>query len=312
MTTLNLKYYKGPDAYSEGAVEDELLALISARRDIPAILAQDRRWSILYHLSPERRGLLEWYPFEPGSRVLEVGAGCGALTGLLCEKAAWVTAVELSEKRSRIVVQRYAETPNLEVLAGNVMDMPLDGAYDYVTLIGVLEYARSFIRSSQPGRDLLGRIAAMLKPEGRLILAVENRFGLKYFAGAAEDHTGRMFDGIEGYPAGDGVETFSRDELSTLLQTSGYGGCRWYYPYPDYKCPTEIFSDRRLPGTNHKFQNAPNYDRDRLQLFSERLALQRIVSNGKFKFFSNSFLVEAVKMGGVATKARRREEETID
>ncbi len=295
MTTLNLKYYQGPDAYSEGAIEDELLAIVSERRDLTAILAQDRRWPILYHLAPERRGLLEWYPFESGARVLEVGAGCGALTGLLCEKAARVTAVELSQKRSQVVFQRYAASPNLEVLAGNLMDMPLDNDYDYVTLIGVLEYARSCIRSAQPALDLLRRIAAVLKPTGRLLLALENRFGLKYFAGAAEDHTGRMFDGIEGYPAGDEVETFSRDELSALLETSGYGECRWYYPYPDYKFPVEIFSDRRLPGTNHKFQNAPNYDRDRFQLFSERRALQQVVSNGKFDFFSNAFLVEAAK-----------------
>lgn len=293
MAELNLTYYKGPDAYSEGAIEDELLATVRERRDVPAILAEDRRWPILYHLSPERRGVLEWYPFAAGARVLEIGAGCGALTGLLCEKAARVTAVELSEKRSRIIFHRHAAAPNLEVIAGNVMDIHLEGAYDVVTLIGVLEYARSFISAPDPARELLRRIAAWLKPAGRLLLAVENRCGLKYFAGAAEDHTGRLFDGIEGYPDGGGVETFARDELARCLQDAGYAECRWYYPYPDYKFPSEIFSERRLPGINHKFRNAPNYDQDRCQLFSERLALRRIVALGKFEFFSNAFLVDA-------------------
>ena len=295
MATLNLDHYRGPDAYSEGPVEDELLALVQQRRDVSALLARDRRWSMLYHFAPERRALLEWYPFEPGAEVLEIGAGCGALTGLLCAKAARVTAVELSEKRSRIIFQRYAAAPNLEVLAGNLMDIPFDRAFDCVTLIGVLEYARSFVSAPRPYYALLRRIAALLKPAGRLILAVENRYGLKYFAGAAEEHTGRLFDGIEGYPDGGGVETFSRDELARYLAESGYGSCRWYYPYPDYKFPAEIFSERHLPTLNHKFRSAPNYDQDRFQLFSERRALFKIVANGKFDFFSNAFLVDAAK-----------------
>ncbi len=295
MTTLNLNYYHGPDVYSEGAVEDELLSIVQQRRNISSVLAQDQRWSILYHLSPARRGLLEWFPLNAGSNVLEIGAGCGALTGLFCEKAARVTAVELSEKRCRIIVNRYEDVPNLEVVAGNVMDIPFDRTFDVVTLIGVLEYARSFIHSHQPCRDILCRLLATLKPSGRLILALENRYGIKYFAGAAEEHTGRLFDGIEGYPASPGVETFSKNELSCLLQESGFTDCRWYYPYPDYKFPEEIFSDRFLPGINHKFHNAPNYDQERFQLFSERRALFHLMNNGQFDFFSNAFLVVASK-----------------
>lgn len=295
MATLKLDYYRGPDAYSEGPVEDELLALIQQGRDPAALLARDSRWSILYHLSPERRALLEWYPFAPGAEVLEIGAGCGALTGLLCEKAARVTAVELSEKRSRIIFQRHQAAPNLEVLAGNLMDIPFERAFDWVTLIGVLEYARSFIAGPQPYHALLRRIAGLLKPAGRLLLAVENRYGLKYFAGAAEEHTGRLFEGIEGYPAGGGVETFSRDELGRILRESGFGAGRWYYPHPDYKFPAEIFSERQLPGLNHKFRSAPNYDQDRFQLFSERRALFKIIADGKFEFFANAFLVDAAR-----------------
>jgi SAM-dependent methyltransferase len=293
MATLKLDFYRGPDAYSEGAVEDELLALVRERADPAAVLACEARWPILYHLAPERRALLEWYPFQPAAGVLEIGAGCGALTGLLCEQAGWVTAVELSEKRSRIVFHRHESVPNLEVLAGNAMDLPRERTFDYVTLIGVLEYARSFIGGSQPARELLDRIGRLLKPGGRLLLAVENRFGLKYFAGAAEDHTGRLFDGIEGYPAGAAGAAFSRTELAELLQAAGYADCRWYYPHPDYKFPTEIFSAQCLPGVNHKFQNAPNYDQDRFQLFSERRALFQVIRDGKFEFFANSFLVDA-------------------
>ena len=190
MPTLNLQYYKEPDAYSDGTVEDELLKLVEKPQEFMAVLARDDRWPLLYHLSPERRNLLEWYPFRRDAALLEIGAGCGALTGLFAERVAQVTAVELSAKRSRIIERRYADRPNLEIMAGNFTDMTFDRSFDYVTLIGVLEYTRAFIQAPDPYGKLLSRIAAVLKPGGVLIVAVENRSGLKYFAGARDDDLG--------------------------------------------------------------------------------------------------------------------------
>ena len=294
MPTLNLQYYKGPDAYSDGIVEDELMAFVQHPADFMAALTRDDRWPLLYHLSPERRNLLEWYPFRRDAALLEIGAGCGALTGLFCEKTAHVTAVELSEKRSRIIEQRYADRPNLEIMAGNFASMSFDRSFDYITLIGVLEYTRAFIQASDPYQDLLNRITAILKPDGVLFVAVENRLGLKYFAGARDDHTGRQFDGIEGYPAG-GVETFSRTELSRLLRAGGFAEQTFYYPYPDYKLPAEVFSDALLPAANHVLPDAPNYDQERLKLFDEQRAWATIIRDGKFPQFANSFLILAAR-----------------
>ena len=294
MPTLNLQYYKGPDAYSDGAIEDELLHLVEKPQEFMAVLARDDRWPLLYHLSPERRNLLEWYPFRRDAALLEIGAGCGALTGLFAERVAQVTAVELSAKRSRIIERRYADILNLEIMAGNFTDMVFDRAFDYVTLIGVLEYARTFIQTPDPYGKLLSRIAAVLKPGGVLIVAVENRLGLKYFAGARDDHTGRQFDGIEGYPAGS-PETFTRNELGQLLHIGGFAEQMFYYPHPDYKLPAEIFSDACLPAANHMLADAPNYDQERLKLFSEQRAWATIIRDGKFPQFANSFLVLAAR-----------------
>ena len=316
MAKLITEYHAGADLYSDGAVEDELLALFKTGGDASAILRQDKRWPVLYHLSPERRNLLEWFPFKNDGRLLEIGAGCGALTGLFAEKVAKVTAVELSARRSQIIYERYRRNENLEIIAGNICDFhpqadatlrskpslrstsppmaeKFEGRFDYITLIGVLEYARSFIKGEAPGRQLLKQCRALLKPEGILIVAIENKFGLKYFAGAREDHSGRSFEGIEGYRADAPAETWSRDELSALLQESGFDARRFYYPYPDYKLPEEIFSDDYLPEINHLLENAPNYDRDRYRIFSEKLALINLVENRKFDFFANSFLVLA-------------------
>ncbi|MDO9543518.1 MAG: methyltransferase domain-containing protein [Kiritimatiellia bacterium] len=303
MAKLITEHHHGADLYSDGAVEDELLALFKAGGDISAVLREDKRWPVLYHLSPERRNLLEWFPFRKEGNLLEIGAGCGALTGFFAEKVGQVTAVELSAKRSQIIYERYRKNENLKIIAGNICDfqpqadppvaVKFEGKFDYITLIGVLEYARSFLKGDAPAGQLLELGRALLKPDGVLIVAIENKFGLKYFAGAREDHSGRSFESLEGYQADSPAETWSRDELSALLSRTGFVSQRFYYPYPDYKLPAEIFSDDYLPEINHIFQDAPNYDRDRYRIFSEKLALANLVENRKFDFFANSFLVLA-------------------
>jgi SAM-dependent methyltransferase len=293
MAKLITDYHNGADLYSDGAVEDELLELFKSGGDVSSMLKTDKRWPVLYHLSPDRRNLLEWFPFRKEGSLLEIGAGCGALTGLFAEKVARVTAVELSLRRSRIIEERYRRIENIEVIAGSLSDLEIKDKFDYVTLVGVLEYARSFVKGESPACKLLEICRARLKPEGTLFVAIENKFGLKYFAGAREDHSGRSFESIEGYRADAPAETWSRAELSSLLKKAGFAGLKYYYPYPDYKLPEEIFSDDNLPDLNHIMKNSPNYDRDRYRLFSEKRALLNIIADGKFDYFSNSFLVLA-------------------
>ena len=293
MAKLITEHHHGADSYSDGVVEDELLALFKSAGDVSAMIKGDKRWPVLYHLSPERRNLLEWYNFKKDGTLLEIGAGCGALTGLFAEKVSKVTAVELSLKRSRIIEERYRQDNNIDIIAGNICDLKLEDRFDYITLIGVLEYARSFVKDKYPARKLLGICRALLKPDGILFVAIENKFGLKYFAGAREDHSGRSFESIEGYRSDAPAETWSRDELSSFLNKAGFKRLEFFYPYPDYKLPEEIFSDDYLPDVNHILKNSPNYDRDRYRLFSEKRALLNIIADKKFELFSNSFLIIA-------------------
>lgn len=107
--------------------------------------------------------------------------------------------------------------------------MILSKKFDYILLIGVLEYVGINSEFEQPYHTLLKRIHELLKPTGKLLLAIENRFGLKYWCGAAEDHTGISFDGISGYKNNSyttrynksGVCTFSKDELNVFLRHVG-------------------------------------------------------------------------------------------
>lgn len=291
MATITFDYYKGSDLYSDGDIEKDLAAIVRNHGDVTELLAAETRWPIIYHLSPVRRNLLEWYEFRPESTILEIGAGCGALTSLLCEKAHQVVAVELSKRRAEIIQERLKNKNNLSIYVGSIEDITFEETFDYITLIGVLEYAGKYWSGSKPYSSFLQFVRKLLKPDGTLILAIENRFGLKYWAGAREDHTGRVFDGIEGYPEDASLMTFGKLELEKLLSESGFHDIDFYYPMPDYKLPLEIFSDDFLPGLGHIKTMSPNFDMERYALFDEPLAFNSIIRNSMFPFFANSFLV---------------------
>ncbi len=289
---LNLKYYKGEDLYSDGDVEDDILKIAVEKINIDDIPKEDINWPIYYHLSPKRRNLLDWYPFEKNKKLLEIGAGCGALTGLFCDKLESVTAVELSKRRATIIDARCEKYDNLEIIVGNLNDIDFEEKFDYITLIGVLEYAPSFTKSSKPFDDFLIKIKKMLKKDGRLLIAIENQFGIKYFAGAREDHLGSHFSGIEGYIGVDTCKTFGKNELTSLIKEVGFKGIDYYYPYPDYKLPEAIYTDNFLPSISDLYIASPVFDSDRYVLYNEKLVMSVIIKNNMFSFFSNSFLLE--------------------
>lgn len=61
--------------------------------------------------------------------------------------------------------------------------------------------------------DFLRIISKHLKPDGKIILAIENRLGLKYWAGCTEDHFGTLFEGIHDTPKQKGLKLFQEKNL---------------------------------------------------------------------------------------------------
>lgn len=191
--------YPGKDLYTDGAIEDEMLEIARNYREEEwnQVIAERASWPILYHFSHIRENILSWLPFTGEENVLEIGSGCGAVTGALCKKAKQVTCIELSKKRSHINAWRHRNCDNLKILMGNFQDVEktLTEKYDYITLIGVFEYGEAYIQSDTPYVDFLKIISKHLKPDGKIVLAIENRLGLKYWAGCTEDHFGTLLKG---------------------------------------------------------------------------------------------------------------------
>ena len=292
---LDLTSYNGEDKYSDGSVEDELLEIARDRSaaEFQDIIEESASWPVLYHLSELRENIVEWLPIDKSMKVLEVGSGCGAITGVLSEKAGSVTCCDLSLKRSRINAYRHQFNENITIHVGNFTDVEksLDRDFDYICLIGVFEYARGYVDSADPYGDFLKLIGSHLKPGGTIVIAIENRFGLKYWAGCREDHLATYFSSIEGYPDGGVVRTFTDRKLIEIAKASGFDEYHMYYPYPDYKFMTNLYSDRRLPHKGELKDNLRNLDRDRLLLFNEKDAFDTILDEGLFNLYSNSYMM---------------------
>lgn len=292
---LNLKHYPGEDLYCDGEVEDELLQIARdcATVEFQGIIEEKKSWPILYHLSALRENIVEWLPIDKTMKVLEVGAGCGAITGALAHKAKEVTCIDLSKKRSMINAYRHTDVDNVTIHVGNFQDvepdLPCD--YDYICLIGVFEYGQAYIQSEKPYEDFLNIIKKHCKKDGHIVIAIENKFGLKYWAGCKEDHLGTYFSGLEDYPDGGVVRTFTRDGLIQVAKKCGYAEAQMFYPYPDYKFMTSIYSDKYLPKVGELSNNMRNFDRDRIQLFDEKRVFDTVIREGQFPLFSNSYMM---------------------
>ncbi len=293
--TLDLTYYPGEDFYSDGTIEDELLAIVKEHKpqEFPEIIEEKKNWPVFYHLSPFRTNIIDWLPIKKTDKVLEIGSGCGAITGTLAEKAGSVTCIELSKKRSLVNAYRNQNKDNITIMVGNFKDiepnLPCD--YDYVFLIGVFEYGQAYIGGATPYEDFMKICNRHRNEKGRLVIAIENKFGLKYWAGCREDHVGTYFSGIQGYPNGGVARTFTKKGLEKIAKSAGIEQYSFYYPYPDYKFPTVVYSDRYLPKQGELSNNLRNFDRDRMVLFDEKLAFDQIIEEEEFPLFSNSYLL---------------------
>lgn len=291
-----LKNQNGSKVYSDGdATELEMLKIAT---EYPGDLAEEyisknSKYTVNNTFSSVRQNILNWYPFKKNCDILEIGAGMGAVTGLLCSKAKNVTAIEMNELRAEIIRIRHAEKKNLTVISEDINNWDDSYKYDYIVMIGVLEYAGIFTSGSNPFITFLNNVKKHLKDDGVLLCAIENRFGLKYWCGASEDHLGEPFVGIEGYKKEKTPVTFSKKQLEDILEQVQLKHKRFYYVLPDYKFPTGIYTDEYMPSYDDLQKVSFTYSRNSLLSIDEKEIYKDIIENNELPFFANSYLFEA-------------------
>jgi ubiquinone/menaquinone biosynthesis C-methylase UbiE len=136
----------------------------------------------------------------PGDRVLDLGCGDGALTGVLADAAGTVVGVDVAEAALRRARARHpALTFALAPIDGA---LPFDdGSFDVVWASEVIEHVADTAR-------WLSEVRRVLTPRGRLLVTTPNHGRLQLAIG-----------GIERYsePLGDHLHLYSARSLRQLL-----------------------------------------------------------------------------------------------
>jgi len=216
---------------------------------------------------------------EPSSLVIDIGTGTG---GVACQLAAGcsVVAVDRSFIDAAFVAVRASQSGlhSLDSIVADGSRLPIStGVADLVTLIGVLEWVPTDFPDRDPREsqlDALREARRVLKPTGRLYLAIENRAYFGYYLGAPEPHARLRYVSLMDREAADRYSretrgqpflelTHSLPEYRSLLAEAGFQRVESYWLYPDYRLTHAVvpvdeagiarwFTDQHLDPRRHR------------------------------------------------------------
>ncbi len=258
-------------------------------------------WPTYYHLAPGRSNILRTLNLPTNLSILEIGCGCGAITRYLGETFSHVVGIEIDPVRAEIAKERCKDLKNVEIYCNDIRDIRISSLFDVVVLIGVVEYAPKFFQAESKIKSciqLLSFAQKYLKEDGILIIATENKIGLKYWLGEFEDHTSKKYESIENYPTSPEIITFSKKEWIQLLNTLRFK-FHFFYCFPDYKFVSTVINDtpevEEISIWNwidfpfvHPFQKKNSY-------LLEPFVLKTVGKAGLVKELANSFLIIGYK-----------------
>ncbi len=297
-------------SYSE-IFEPDFRTLLGRVRKLPwrqavvETLAEKSEFLVNYILD-ESRGFFHYlFELTHEATVLDVGAGFGAVSCALGRRCR-VVALDNHLLRLAFLEERRRQEGLNPVIPvhGDALSLPFDSSqFDLVSMIGVLEWAGTWSTEAEPERlqlRLLQEAYRVLKPDGRLVIGIENRYGARYLLGEPDDHTGirnitylprdqadLLSVAMRGTPYR--VRTHSRRDYEDLLRAAGFRAVSFYAPFPDYRIWSVLI---------------PLDEPDLLAFYLERMEperspavdLQRVAARlGMGREFVNSYLIVAVK-----------------
>lgn len=267
-----------------------------------------------YLIKEIQQGLLKWYDFRPGSTFLYLGEKdepCAALlselTGqTICMSAVQVTAQTATQVAAQAAAQvttqpanaspRLTCAPPLQTLTPQWQQAHTAG-FDYIIAIETLEKLES-------PAEFLSHLKSLLKPDGTLLMGMNNRFGLRYFCGDRDPYTERNFDGIEGYQRAYSKKEdifqgrcYSRAELRSMLQSSRFETFQFYSVLTDLKNPSFLYAEDYLPNEDLSNRIFPTYHNPDTVFLDEESLYNSLAENGMFHEMANAYLIECPLSG---------------
>lgn len=300
----------GGFGYSDGDdAEQYLRSVLEEASDLSStsleLETRIRDWPSEYHLSVTRGNLVRALDLGGVHAALELGCGCGAITRVLGEYGITVDAVEGSYVRAELARLRCKDLENVNIVNANFNELAIPKRkYDVVLMVGVVEYAKRFLPDAATDEEAATRIISMameaLTDNGVVLVAIENRTGYKYMAGATEDHYGVPYIGIYQYPDGAGIKTYSKKEWAGIMRACRIDNYRYFYPFPDYKVPSTLLCADYVERDPYAYSNLySTISRDYHTPFDgkcdEFVFWEVACQDGNLGDYANSYLIVAGK-----------------
>lgn len=152
-----------------------------------------------YITDPKRANWHHLLNLKKDARILDLGCGWGTLSFSLAQAHNKIVAFDVTSQRLEFIRLRKesGQTHNLFPVCGQLSSLPFCGGYfDLVILNGVLEWAGVVENGLGPAEvqmRALREARRVLKPDGVLYLAIENRWSLINFLGCKDTHSGLRF-----------------------------------------------------------------------------------------------------------------------
>ena len=166
------------------------------------------------------------------------------------------------------------------------------GSYDFVVAVNVISYAHS-------PAAMLRQARGLLHPKGRLLLAADNRLGIRYFCGDRDTYTWKTYDGIENYThlrpwerASMEGRSYAMAELEGFLEEAGFGRRRFYSVFPRLENPQLLLAHGYIPNEGLDIRLFPEYNSPETVFLLEEELYPSLLENGLLHAMANGFFVE--------------------
>ena len=260
------------------------------KNEFSDVLAEDERLEAALYLSELANGLLGWYPFDKSGKVLQIGSWFGAFTEMLCSRCQAVTIVEADPYRAHMTGMRLKESTGLEIVQRDIREYCRNCNVKYNYVIFAVDEKFDIIPDVNAYKEILTAAKSVLDKDGKILAAMPNRFGIKYFCGEPDPNTKVRFDGMT--ENNSGIYRFDRQELLAFAGGLGLPYVKMYYPVPDHHHTQMVYTDDFRPGPDMRERLHTYVSHKTSRLLDEWPLLERLTRNGVMHFFCNSFLVE--------------------
>ena len=225
------------------------------------------------------KNILQWYPMDKNSNVLQIGYIEAEIIEELCNKTKNVTIIVETEEQKQKIIENIKNN-NIKIKVVTEIEKYSDNQYDYVTLIGTIKtYENKVEKKAYRRLEKFLKISNNLcKDSGKIILVLDNKYGMKSWTTLKAD---KNIICNQTY-------ALSKKLIDKLLEMQGFKKYKYYYVLPDYNVPNAIFTDDYLPNLESINRNFL-YGAEEFENFNQTEAYTEILKENpqSFKFFAN-------------------------